>query len=147
MKVKPKELPKEFVKLSDKVSEKEIHRPMIDVDSVFVRDHFIQITDLLDDDTKALRREKMGVYGLSFAKNGWDSIYENVRRKYDSMTEVLFRHILLLRKEPSDKQLVYLYDAMLDLKNYSTMAMWFLIAVYGERLGKLKGSIKERRQT
>jgi len=133
------------ITLTIKIGEREVHFPLVP-DTEEVRQHFYKITDSLNDDTKKLRREKMAIYGMSFCLNGFDSVYENLRRKWNSVTELMYKQIVLLRQEPSDKQLQYLVDALLDLNNYSTMASWFVIAVYGDRIETLAEEIKKQRQ-
>jgi len=133
------------ITLTIKIGEREVHFPLIK-DTPEIREYFYKITDMLDDDTKLLRREKMAVYGMSFCQNGFDSAYENMRRKWSSVAEIIYKQIILLRESPSDKQLKYLYDALLDLGNYSKMALWMVIAVYGDRIETLAEEIKKQRQ-
>lgn len=133
------------ITLTIKIGEREVHFPLIE-DTPEVRENFYAITDMLDDDTKLLRREKMAVYGMSFCNNGFDSVYENMRRKWSSVVEIMYKQIILLREEPSDKQLKYLYDALLDVSNYGKMALWFMTTVYGDRIETLTKEIEKQRQ-
>jgi len=73
-----------------------------------------------------LRKEKMKVYGMSWMRRSWDSLYQNISRKYDIVDEIMWGKMIKKRETPKMDEVVYLADGLLDLANYSLYGLWLI---------------------
>ncbi len=113
-------------------------------DTPQIRKQFLTQTDLLSNIMKGLREKKMEVYGMNWMKRGWDSLFQNIDRKFGITEEILWEKIIQQRVQPNDDDFVHLADALVDLANYALFGRWFLQTVYPEQFDRLKDRISDR---
>lgn len=113
-------------------------------DTPDTRADFLKRTSEIGELLAHLRTEKMKVYGMSWMKRGWDSLFQNIDRKFSVIEENIFRKLVQQRMELSNEEFVALADGLVDLANYATFGRWLLECVYPTRYANLKERIQAK---
>ena len=119
-----------------------IHNVVLPKDNPDLRKDFLDRTKDIGDLLEHLRIEKMKVYGMNWMKRGWDSLFQNLDRKFGIMEEILWGHLIKQRVNLTDEQFIALADGLIDLANYAMFGRWFLEYMYPDQYKRLSDKIK-----
>jgi hypothetical protein len=113
-------------------------------DTADTRADFLKRTAEIGELLAHLRIEKMKVYGMSWMKRGWDSLFQNIDRKFSVIEENIWEKLVQQRLKLSDEEFVALADGLTDLANYAVFGRWLLEYVYPDRYLELKERIQAK---
>lgn len=119
------------------------HNPAPPRDTQELRRKFLKETEQISKMMNELRLRKMDVYGMNWMKRGWDSLFQNLDRKFGIIEENMWRKLIQQRVELTPGEFIALADGLIDLANYAIFGRWLLQELYPEMYRKLLSKIRE----